>query len=37
VSFPPGYYVVVCFTPDPKKKGEPHAMEGMIGNFTVHP
>ena len=32
----PGYYLVVCFMPDTKKNGEPHVMEGMIGNFTVH-
>jgi hypothetical protein len=30
----PGYYVALCFMPD-MKKGVPHVMEGMIGNFTV--
>ena len=35
VNLVPGYYLVVCFMPDVKKHGEPHAMEGMIGHFTV--
>jgi hypothetical protein len=36
LSFTPGYYVVFCAMPDVKKaSGEPHFMEGMIGNFTV--
>lgn len=34
LNLTPGYYVAVCFMPD-MKKGLPHAMEGMIGHFTV--
>ena len=36
ISFTPGYYVLFCAMPDVKKtNGEPHFMEGMIGNLTV--
>lgn len=29
-DLPPGQYVVLCFMPDPKMDGMPHAMMGMI-------
>lgn len=29
-DLPPGQYVVVCFMPDPKMDGMPHALMGMI-------
>jgi hypothetical protein len=29
-DLPPGQYVVVCFMPDPKMHGMPHALMGMI-------
>jgi hypothetical protein len=36
VHLTPGYYVLFCALPDVKKSnGEPHFMEGMIGNLTV--
>jgi uncharacterized cupredoxin-like copper-binding protein len=31
----PGKYVLVCFFPDPNKNDLPHALEGMIKEFTV--
>ncbi len=31
----PGNYVAVCFFPDPTKGGLPHAVEGMIAEFTI--
>jgi hypothetical protein len=36
ISFTPGYYVLFCAMPDVKKtNGEPHFMEGMVGNLIV--
>jgi hypothetical protein len=29
-DLPPGQYVLVCFMPDPKMHGTPHAFMGMI-------
>lgn len=29
-DLPPGQYVMLCFFPDPKMKGMPHAMMGMV-------
>ena len=34
-DLPGGQYVVLCFFPDPKMGGMPHAMMGMVGSFTV--
>lgn len=31
----PGNYLLVCFFPDPTKGGLPHALEGMIKEFTI--
>jgi hypothetical protein len=31
----PGNYAMFCFFPDPKKDDLPHALEGMIKEFTV--
>ncbi len=31
----PGTYAMFCFFPDPDKDGLPHALEGMIKEFTV--
>jgi hypothetical protein len=31
----PGKYVLLCFFPDPNKNDLPHALEGMIKEFTV--
>ena len=31
----PGTYVAICFFPDPTKGGLPHAVEGMISEFTI--
>ena len=30
VDLQPGYYVLLCFVPDPQQEGIPHAFEGMI-------
>jgi len=30
VDLQPGYYVLLCFVPDPEREGIPHAFEGMI-------
>ena len=30
VDLEPGYYVLLCFVPDPAQQGIPHAFEGMI-------
>jgi len=30
VDLQPGYYVLLCFVPDPQQDGIPHAFEGMI-------
>ena len=29
-DLPPGHYAVMCFFPDPKMKGMPHAYMGMV-------
>ena len=29
-DLPPGQYVVMCFFPDPKMDGMPHALMGML-------
>jgi hypothetical protein len=29
-DLPPGQYVLLCFMPDPKMHGMPHALMGMI-------
>ena len=31
----PGNYVLLCFYPDPKKGDIPHALEGMVKEFTI--
>jgi hypothetical protein len=31
----PGNYVLICFFPDPKKGDIPHALEGMVKEFTI--
>jgi plastocyanin len=31
----PGNYVLICFFPDPKKNDIPHALEGMVKEFTI--
>jgi uncharacterized cupredoxin-like copper-binding protein len=31
----PGNYMLICFFPDPKKGGIPHALEGMVKGFTI--
>jgi len=31
----PGNYVLICFYPDPKKGDIPHALEGMVKEFTI--
>ena len=31
----PGNYMLICFFPDPAKQGLPHALEGMVKEFTV--
>lgn len=31
----PGHYMLICFFPDPKKGDIPHALEGMIKEFTI--
>jgi hypothetical protein len=36
IDLKPGKYVYACFIPvGGKKRGQPHAMEGMYGTFTV--
>lgn len=34
VDFTPGHYAFICFVPD-KSDGKPHAMHGMVKEFTV--
>lgn len=34
-DLPPGQYVALCFFPDPKMKGMPHAMMGMVRMFHL--
>lgn len=34
-KLPPGQYALMCFFPDPKMKGMPHALMGMIKMVTV--
>lgn len=34
-DLPPGQYVLMCFFPDPKMKGMPHAMMGMVKMIHV--
>ena len=29
-DLPPGQYVIMCFFPDPKMGGMPHALMGML-------
>jgi len=36
VDLSPGEYGLVCFVPD-AKDGKPHAMHGMMTQFTVAP
>ena len=31
----PGNYILICFFPDPTKGHLPHALEGMIKEFTI--
>lgn len=35
MSLSPGKYVFVCFFPDPTKGDLPHAVEGMLKEFTI--
>lgn len=35
LSLSPGHYAALCFMPDVTAKGTPHALEGMIAEFTV--
>ena len=35
LTLTPGYYLAICFMPDVKKNGTPHALEGMITHFIV--
>jgi len=35
VDLEPGYYVLLCFVPDPAQQGIPHAFEGMIDIIQV--
>lgn len=34
IDFKPGHYAIFCFVPD-KSDGKPHAMHGMVKEFTV--
>ncbi len=34
-DLPPGQYVALCFMPDPKMQGMPHAFMGMIKMIHV--
>ena len=31
----PGHYAILCFMPDPGTAGPPHALKGMVDEFTV--
>jgi hypothetical protein len=35
VNLTPGKYVLICFFPDPQKGGIPHALEGMVKEFSI--
>jgi len=35
LNLTPGNYMLICFFPDPAKKGLPHALEGMVKEFKV--
>jgi hypothetical protein len=35
LKLPAGQYAMFCFFPDPSKGDMPHALEGMIKEFTV--
>jgi hypothetical protein len=35
MNLTPGNYVLICFFPDPKKGGIPHALEGMTKEFAI--
>ena len=35
MNLTPGNYMLICFFPDPKKGGLPHALEGMVKEFTI--
>src|SRR3954447_2279468 len=35
VDLAPGHYAILCFMPDPGTAGPPHAMKGMIDEFTI--
>jgi hypothetical protein len=35
VDLPAGHYAILCFMPDPGTAGPPHALKGMLQDFTV--
>jgi len=35
MNLTPGKYVLICFFPDPQKGDIPHALEGMVKEFTI--
>jgi uncharacterized cupredoxin-like copper-binding protein len=35
MALTPGKYVMLCFFPDPTKGNQPHALEGMVKEFTI--
>ncbi|MEN3272864.1 MAG: hypothetical protein V7636_1625 [Actinomycetota bacterium] len=35
VDLPPGHYAILCFMPDPGTAGPPHAIKGMVDEFTI--
>jgi uncharacterized cupredoxin-like copper-binding protein len=35
MALTPGKYVLICFFPDPTKGDQPHALEGMVKEFTI--
>jgi len=35
LDLPAGHYAILCFMPDPGTAGPPHALKGMIDEFTI--